>query len=89
MPDPDDGNNNETIQAVQVSAGGPQRQAPSESFSVMADAAGPTAADLDARQAAMGERRKGGPPLPSGGDMVAFAIAVADSGDEPTEVEEP
>ena len=89
MADPNQNDNGETLETVQVSAGEPKRQPPLAELGLALDIPEPSAADLDNRQAAIGETRRSGPPLPE--DEEPDALALADPGveEQPTEVKEP
>ena len=87
MADLNDNDNGETFETVQASAEAAQTPSPLEALVEVEQE--PSAEELVARQAAMGELRKSGPPLPEGEDSAASALEALVSPDEPTEVEEP
>ena len=85
-----DTNDNEgTHESVQASAGAPQRPTPADVLFEAVGAPEPTAAQLDARQADIGARRRAGPPLPEGVDAGAVLLEAVRVEEEPTEVVEP
>ena len=88
MADPNDNENGEKIQAIQASAGASQRIEAMDEAAAM-DVPEPSADDLDARQAAIGELRRSGPPLPDGEDFSDLAMDEAGEVDESTTIAEP
>lgn len=88
MADPNDNDNGVKIQAVQATAGASQRiEAMDEAVAM--DMPEPSADDLDARQAAIGESRRTGPALPDGEDFGDLAMDESGEADEPTIVTAP
>lgn len=88
MADPNEDDNGETLKTVKASAGDPQRPPPAE-LGLAFDIPEPSEADLDNRQAAIGETRRSGPPLPEGDEPSALAFNDPGVEVQPTEVAEP
>lgn len=79
--------NGESTQATEATAGVPRRMT-NLSLAVLPQSE-PTAAELDARQAAIGTSRKSGPPLPAGQISAAEVAFEVTEQQKPTEVAEP
>jgi hypothetical protein len=99
MPQDDDPDNGEeqTFETHQGSAGFPQRPIPPDSLGLSGGFPETTTEltpeELDARQAAIGGRRRDGPPLPEGEEdadpsALAFGTEETQRQVEPTEVKE-
>jgi hypothetical protein len=96
--DPDNGDE-ETFEAQENTAGFAQRPAPPDPFGLSTGQSDLpeelTPEELDARQAAIGTRRRKGPPLPEGEEHLddpglGFGLGGNDDqGAAPTEVKEP
>lgn len=101
MPQDDDHENGDeqTFETQQNTAGFAQRPAPPSPFGLAAEEPDfpeeLTPEELDARQAEISTRRRGGPPLPEGEEDTAapgLAFATGEEAErrvEPTEVKEP
>jgi hypothetical protein len=89
VTDPNEDDDEGTIEVRHGSAGEPQRPMSADDLAHAADIPALSPADLDARQEEIGERRRSGPPLPEGEVSEVAAMDDASVVDEPTEVEEP
>ena len=80
MTNPND--NEASVEVTHANAGSPRRANDAVSFGISGETTEPTAEELDARQAAISEIRRSGPPLPedSGPESLSFSVSTRSRG---------